>query len=276
MATQTGTKKTTGKDVATKEEKDNPLAAAGMFEQDDHGGFEEADKDSYAIPFIQILQKMSPQVDEADGRYIEGAKPGQLINTVTEDLYDGKDGILVVPCYYRHVFVEFVTRDEGGGFVAEHGKAEGEELLKTCSRDDKNKEILPNGNQLVDARMHYVLLIHEDGTYEPALLSLSSTQLKKSRKWMSMMQRIKMKRSDGSLFTPPMFSHYYRLRTIPEQNEKGSWHGLSIENAGQLDREDLYQAAKDFKDAITAGKAKAAHDAAEAAGTAQDEDEPSF
>src|SRR6267142_1183048 len=39
-------------------------------------GMEDADRDSFAIPFLVILQKMSPQLDRNDPEYISEAREG--------------------------------------------------------------------------------------------------------------------------------------------------------------------------------------------------------
>ena len=49
-----------------------------MFAEDAGAGMEGATAESFAIPFLGVLQKGSPQVDEASGVAIEGAKAGML------------------------------------------------------------------------------------------------------------------------------------------------------------------------------------------------------
>lgn len=246
---------------AVAKKKDQELALdTNMFEADSlaNSGFEEADKDAYAIPFFQLLQKGSPQVDEDDGAYIEGTKPGMILNTVDETVFDGKLGITVIPVHYRRTFVEWVPRDEGGGFVQEHSAEDGLKLHTMVN--DKNQDVLDNGNQLVDTRSHFVLVLTEDGGYVPGILAMTSTQMKKSRKWMSVMQGIRMKRKDGTMFTPPMFSHTYTVVSVPESNDKGTWHGFNVKVKGQLSDPLMYDAAKAFREAILSGEAKAAMD----------------
>ena len=242
------------------EVKPNALMNVAEMEGDAGGGFEDASKDSYAIPFLQILQKGSPaiDVDHPKHKEIPGAKQGGIINTVTEEVIDGEKGLLVLPCHFTQTFVEWADRGAGGGFVASHNVADGPRLLATCKRDEKNRDVLPNGNYLVDTRSHYVLVIKEDGTASPALVSFSSTQTKKSKKWMSAMQDVKVKRADGTAFTPPMWANCYRLKTVSESNAKGTWRGWDITREGQCPGVSLYNQAKQFRDAVRAGAVKAA------------------
>lgn len=230
-------------------------------------GFEEADSSAFAIPFIQILQSGSPQCKRSEGAYIPGAHEGMFFNTVTQDLFEGEDvtddktgevkkgGILLIPCHYTQRFIEWKLRDEGGGFVAEHKPTD--PIVLTTTKDEENRDRLPNGNVLVDTRNHYVLHVKPDGTYDPAVVTMSSTQLKKSRNWMSKMQQLKIKVA-GKFAVAPMASHMYAAKTVAESNEKGAWMGWAIALAGPVTDPALYQAAQDFRTAIIQGIAKAA------------------
>ena len=231
------------------------LVQAGMYEDDADAGFEGADADSYAIPYLSLLQALSPQCDKSKGEYIKGAESGEIFNSVSEERYEGiEKGIDIVPVHYKRAFTEW--QPNRGGFVAEHSVPDGLELLKQCVKNDKNQDVLPNGNILVDTRSHYVLIVGEDGSADGALMSMSSTQMKKSRRWMTVMQNIKMKREDGSTFTPPMFSHKYHVTAVPESNDQGSWFGWKIVTGEQIEDANLYNAAKQFRDAILSGEAK--------------------
>lgn len=255
------TAEATGTDVAVKQQQ--ALAALQQQFLDDAGaGFEEASASAYAIPFLQILQSMSPQCKKSDGAYIKGAEEGMLFNTVTQDIYSGEEGIEVIPCHYTQRFIEWRPRESGGGFVAEYMPGE----QPATTKDDKNRDVLPNGNTLVDTRNHYVLILDKDGTVTPALITMSSTQLKKSRQWMSKMQGIKVKNSAGEFVTAPMSSRKYRITTVPEQNEKGAWMGFSIALSGLVEDPAQYKAAADFRNAVKGGSAKPKFESSEDAG----------
>jgi hypothetical protein len=239
--------------------KNTAVALASMFEEDVGAGFEQADKDAYAIPFLSILQAGSPQVKKSDGAYIKGAEEGFFFNSVTQDVIDGSAGLTVIPCYYTRRYVKWGARDAGGGFKGEFlpsdpiigtaKEVDGRLLLADASGafNPKTSDIL------TDTRNHYVLILSDSG-YSPALISISSSQIKKSRQWMSKMDGIKLRRADGSMFTAPMFSHSYNLTTVPESNDKGSWYGWKIQTNSLVEDANLYQAAKAFRDAVGAGE----------------------
>lgn len=229
-------------------------ALAAMFEEEGASGFENADANAYAIPFLQILQSMSPQCKKSEGAYIKGAEEGMLFNTVTQEVVDTeKNDFRVVPCYYRRAFVEWAPREAGGGYRGEHAPTD--PIVSTTTRGEKG-DILPNGNYLVDTRYHYVLIVKPDGSWSPAVISFTSTQVKKSRQWMSRMDGIKFRNASGQMYTPPMYSHSFQVLTQPEKNDKGSWYGWKIGDAARIEDTALFQAAKELKRAIAAGEVK--------------------
>ena len=82
---------------------------------DDAKGFDNMTQDDLALPFVRILGQLSPQVTAGDAKYMESAKPGMIFNTVTNELFDGKKGIKVIPCYYKKIIQN--GRIEGMGLV---------------------------------------------------------------------------------------------------------------------------------------------------------------
>ena len=69
-------------------------------------GLEDTSSDDFAIPFLQLLQALSPQLNKNDGKYVKGAEQGNIFNTVTGEATDGDEGLIVVPCYYNKKYLE--------------------------------------------------------------------------------------------------------------------------------------------------------------------------
>ena len=228
------------------------------FEEMSGLGFAETTTQDMSIPFLRILGAQSPQVDESDGAYVEGAKGGMLYNTVTNTVTSGKEGMLVVPCYYNRRYVEWKPRTEGGGYVASY--LPDDPIVPTAVRNDKNEEVLPNGNLLTNTAQHFVMLVEGD-QYSRCLITMSSTQLKKSRRWLSQMNAMTAMGKNGP-YTLPMMSQFYTLTTVPEQNDLGKWYGWAIARERQLDlsndfEKSLFDNAVAFAKSVEAGEVEA-------------------
>ena len=226
-----------------------------MFEEDAAKGLGNIGQQDLALPFLKILGQLSPEVNKRDGKYVEGAEPGMIYNSVSGDLYDGAKGIDVIPAYYKLEYVEWKDRGEGaGGPVAVHDSSS--DIMSQTKADANYKDRLPNGNYVEKTASHFVIITGDSPT--TALISMKSTQLKISRKWNSMMSGIKLKGKNG-LFTPASFSHIYRLKTTQMSNDKGTWFGWDVSKVGPITDTSLYQQAKTFSDNISKGSVKAKH-----------------
>lgn len=264
-AAKTGTVSPTTKAGAIAETSKAGTAVASValdFSADAGMGMEGADKDSFAIPFLAVLQGLSPQIETVDG-----AKPGLLINTVTNELMTEAT---VVPVAFQRRYLRWEPRNEGGGFKGMMTVAQVETLIADGkaveSTDDQGTtRLMFEGDILRDTRMHYVLVLKEEGGFTPALISMAGTQVKRSKRWMSQINGIQLRGPNDKLFTPPSFSHMYLIDTEKETNEKGSWYSFVPSTIGPVTDAEVYAAAKAFHAQITAGKVTANH-AEEAAG----------
>lgn len=244
------TKKTTT-EVAVKEETNTALAVmAADFAADAGLGMEGADKSSFAIPFLSILQGLSPQLETVDG-----AKPGLFINSITNEVFKE---VLVIPCAFQRRFLRWAPRSEGGGYKGEYNPVDVETgKVAGVSQNAEGRLMLEN-DELKDTRNHFVLMQTEAGAWTGALLSLSSTQIKKSKRWMSLILGIEMRNAQGKPFNPPSFSHVYKLSAVKEENSKGSWWGLQVEKVEPVGDAELYAKAKAFHNSVSAGEVEVA------------------
>lgn len=228
------------------------VGAAMNFIEDAGKGMEGADKDSFAIPFISVLQPLSPCI--VDGT-LPGAKSGLFHNSITNAL---SESVQVIPVAFQRRFLAWMPRSKGGGFKGEHAVADVEINNIGWVKNAEGRMVLPDGAELKDTRMHYVLVLGEQGSYSPALISLSSTQIKKSKRWLSMMQSIQLPNPKGGFFNPPAYSHIYKLTSTKEQNEKGQWFGIEPTLVGPVQSGEIYAAAKAFNAQVIAGKVETA------------------
>ena len=73
-----------------------------------------------------------------------------------------------------------------------------------------------------------------------------------------MMMGIKMQGKNG-LFTPPTYSHIYKLSTVQMSNDKGTWFGWDVSKAGPVTDKTIYDSAKAFAESIGKGEIQAKH-----------------
>ncbi|ALF51536.1 hypothetical protein PAE1_36 [Pseudomonas phage PAE1] len=259
-------------DVAVKEQ-NTAMAEYGAYADYAGAGFENQTSDDYSIPFLQILQALSPQLQENDS-----LRQGMILNTVTGEVWDGKKGIAFVPATTQHVYVEWKPRDAGGGFVGIHEVNSDLVNHAKAASAEYGKYSTPDGNELIETFYVYGIALDDDGNASEAVLAFSSTKIKKYKGWMTKAKTIQIPLPDGRRIPAPLFAHRYRLKTVSEKNNKGqffNWDAIAFdgENAQQarlLPDDPLFQSAVNIKSMIEQGKARAAYES-QAPGSADEE-----
>jgi len=168
------------------------------------------------IPRLTILQALSPQLAKKKAEYIDGAEIGDFCNVATGDIY--KEAILVIPCHFATAYIEWGKNRSG--LVANHG--DDASILKRAARNDQIQNIMPNGNIISETSQWYCLL--QDGaSWTRVFIPLTSTNLKHSRKWMTLCRTESVQMPDGSLWKPPLFWRSWKLVAIEDSNDRGDW-----------------------------------------------------
>lgn len=228
-------------------------------------GFESHTRDDYAVPFLGVLQSNSPLLENN-----ATARAGMIVNTVTNETYDGKKGVLFIPVDTQHMVIEWKPRLQGGGFVAQHPldapvvvKAKAEQEFgkyKTVKGDEKS-------NDLIETFSVYGIFVAEDGTTEQMIISFASTKIKIYKRWMTKARTIQVALPDGRRINPPLYAHKYRITSVAEKNAKGSFYNFNIDfDEGNAEKcrlptnSSLFQAGKAFFELLKTGNIKAAYD----------------
>lgn len=224
---------------------------AEELEKDVGKGFEGVTSNDIAIPYFSILQAMSPQVKRGPSQIV-GASEGDIFNTVTQEFVNGDEGIRVIPCVFKKLWVEWTPRDSGGGFVQQFPDSS---ILEETVKDAKGNNVLRNGNHIVETAYHYVIRVYEDGRLERGMISMTSTQLKSSRRWMAMQMSLQLS-VNGKKYNPPPYSHIYSLKTTMLQKDTNTWAGWSIGGATLISDLEVYKMARSFARDVQEGLVK--------------------
>jgi hypothetical protein len=229
------------------------------------------------LPFLKILQPLSPEVMGPQGK-VEGAKPGQFINTGTGELLDS---VTIVPACRVHAVQEWRPRKQGGGLVNQTVIAPGEgypdfykAAMERCKAEGRkfgdfwtgepNKE---GSHELAETfQVFAVILDDEQNPMGMVVVPFSSTAIQAYKKQYS--RRIGQLRG-----APPMFAFPITLRTEQVSNDDGTWFTPVIEFPvdnnpvkSALDpKSPAYLAAKELHGLVKGGHVKADEAAAESA-----------
>lgn len=218
--------------------------------RDAGAGVDDLSPDDVAVPYLYVLQSNSPQVNPDSDAYIEGAKPGMFFNNVSMEIYEGREiGLTVIPCAYERKYVEWVPRDSGGGYVADHAIDSG--ILSECTPNEKKIPCLKNGNLVIETAYHYVYFKNpKDGQWDQIIIPMKSTFLKKSRRWNKTLMATLI---PGTALRAPRWLYPYQLKTAKETRDTNTWSNVDLTRLEEMVNADQYRAAKAFSELFSKG-----------------------
>lgn len=240
--------------VATKQA--NPLAAFD-FGEDAGKGFENVTVADLTIPFLNILQALSPQIE--DEAYPD-AKTGMIFNTVKGTLIDGKVGVIFQPCFYEKLYAEFTPRDAGGGFHGTH-QPNSDLVKEAIARNDGDTYgdlKTPEGNDLIETHYYYGNVFDPaDMTFlGRAVIGMKSTQIKVAKGLNTITNEYAGK--------VPLWAWAIKLTTVKQTHDQGTsynWHVSAPDGNNFLttlitpqSNPEWYDAGKAFHEAMADGK----------------------
>jgi hypothetical protein len=210
-------------------------------------GMSQAQEDN-TMPLIYVLQAQSPQVLKKNEKYVEGAEAGDIwLRNASDPIVKGEDGIEFQPCFFNKDWVEWIPRDDGGGYVGRHKDLPGDAKVVDDPKDkNKKRYVSPRGTEYVETRYHGGFVLSH-GTPMAFVIPLTSSGHKFSKDWTYFMNSQTME--DG---TPIRDSFYYKykLSIKPMSNNKGDWFGWTFElldyvgDEQYLEGEKLHEAFK--------------------------------
>lgn len=228
-----------------------PAALASLAKKDAGKGVSTAQEDNL-IPLIYVLQAQSPQVNKRNaGSYIAGAEAGSIwLRNFSDPIVAGEEGFLFQPCHFSKDWVEWIPRDNGGGFVGRHA-----ELPKDAKKvsDPKNpskvRYVRKNGNEIIETRYHVGNVITAKYGAVPYVIPLTSSGHTVSRDWMFRMNSKQLPTGDKA----PSWMCLYRLRTKERTNAAGTWFTWDISDEGWVQSEEDYLRGASLHEAVTSG-----------------------
>ena len=239
----------------------SPEAIAAMLLEDEGAGREQMSARDIAIPRLSILQALSPACTKGDPAYIKGAEVGEIYDNIQNKRWPGETGITVIPVTYRSTYLEWKPRKLGGGFVGDAGS---DPDLSQITKGEKGELITKAGNELVLTAEYFCVMIDPDTNLpRQVVISMAKTQFKAAKTWNAMISNLVIPRPDGKgTFNPAMFYKSYRLTTIPQSNDQGSWFGWHItmdkDTMELADGLELYLGSRNFRKSVAAGEVKVA------------------
>ena len=220
-------------------------------------GFENVETSDYNIPFLNVLQDLSPPIKERR----EGAELGKFWLTSTDLFLPGEEGVVVVPSKQVHLFTEQTPGDRK--FRGTHALDSDVVLKAKAESQEFGKFTHENGNDLIETYLLFLTLINK-GKADQCVMRFKSTFIKGFKSFLSKSRNTTTPAEWGKPQEVPMWGAMYKMKTwLDTSNSKGDFYNIRFDYAGDKPEDylinpasDLYHGAKAFADFVSQDKAK--------------------
>lgn len=216
-----------------KKEEEKFLATAAQTES--NAGFEDINSDTLSITFIKLLQKLSPELDEAKPEYNKDAKVGMFTNSVTKELMGNKFKCIVIG--FERIYAEW--KPDRGGLVGYHSPAQATALTVSTKFGKWKTE---EGNELIENYMYKVLI---EGQEEKGIMVIAmvSSNITVAKGWNRELTTTIM--GDGTKALPHFM--VWEIGSILVTKGQNSWYKYEVKKAGLISKQQYELVAKERK-----------------------------
>lgn len=223
-------KKNESKTSLAKKE-DSPTWLEPVSEDEIVDGLENMRPGDLLVPRLILLQGLSPQVTEGD------CKPGQIINSITGDIWIDKDEeVEFIPVYHYLEWIQWGDRELREG-IKERTLDPESKLAQMAMRGQKYTDSKGVDQWIVTEYHNFVSLLPSRDMKMPVVISCAKTNHKKGRKLLG------LARYRGRF---PLYAGMYTICSKSEENQSGQkYYVFDFGNAGWVTQE-AYKAVKEL------------------------------
>ena len=225
-STEVAEKKPMGLMAMMAAQEENKNLPAHAQKKGDRGN-EDVKTEDLQVPRLKIIQAISEELKKNKPEFIAGAEAGDLLNSVTKQLYKMEEGIYLINLRYTKRWNVWKARDYKGGGLCGTFESEAEaiqcrnSLAEADSLPMVDEEALKQYYEVVETPEHWCLAVNGDTMeMEPVIVDMPYTKSKVSRSWNTC---IKQRPGDR-------FSTIWKLTSKEEQNGAGQdYHNYTFE-----------------------------------------------
>ena len=235
------------------------VAAVDEMEFDGPSGFDGVDNDCITIPFLKVAQAATDEAKKGSPKQIQGLEVGQFFCPATRKVY-GENVRLIILRFYRQ-YVIYESREPDSRFMGTMTPEQFATAIEPTATRERSFHLDSEGHRYVDTR-NFIVMVASALNDGPMLLSLSSTGIAPSKKWLTQAQNVR----DGSGRVAPIWANVWEVSTGYMDNPQGSYYQISrISRLGYVHPDKKNLVVNAFLDAQGAGVHELTQSAAKAA-----------
>lgn len=183
-----------------------------MQQGEGYTGFENTYEESFKIPFLKVLNDLSPEIKASSASRIEGAQVGMMCNSATGELYSSVD---VIVLKVDHVLT--VWKPNRGGFMGRFPKTDEEKIV---ARSVGPRKYTKEDNEVNDT-MEF-LCVNANNPSDMFVITMSVSSFKYGRNFAT---NLRMLSNNGSP-VGVCYAGVWTIKTVLDRNDQNEWYTI--------------------------------------------------
>ena len=208
------------KDLVTKAFAGTEVEVSPQMEFDGPSGFDGVDNDCITIPFLKIAQSGTDEAKKDSPSRIVGLEPGQFFCPTSRKVY-GDDVKLIILRFYRQ-YIVYESKEPDSRYMGPMSPEQFATVIEPNATRERSFHLDSEGHRYVDTR-NFIVMVASALNDGPMLLSLSSTGISPSKKWLTQAQNVR----DDKGRVAPIWANVWEIATGYMDNPQGSYYQIS-------------------------------------------------
>lgn len=229
------------------------------FDGFEGAGAEEVTARDRRIPRLAILEPLSFQLKKNNEKYIDGAKPGDVVETgINEVIGNEETPVPFLPVKFVKEFLQWAPRETGKGLQGRHKSTD---ILNQCTQDEKGRYFLPNGDEIIETAQFFGLNITDPNSPVWVFIPMSKGRYGSAKDFVERLARIKLPNGKPA----PYFYQSWNLASLHTTKNNNDYYTWSIKPGAKVmelgeNWQLLVEEAKAMLAGLTEGTVSAVHE----------------
>jgi hypothetical protein len=190
------------------------------------------DGEDITTPRLKLLQPISPELTKGDAKFVAGAEAGDMYEVISKTIYKAEEGILFIPVKTIVNYIEWEGVGKNSKLINNFGSdATFYMKQKNANKiNEKGKVIGSADNRTIIKSLNYYGFIFsaENSSVSPVVIPFSGSKMKVARNFNTLILSKKDKQGNAL----PSFAFIYKLKSLLEANEKGTFANYDLSQVG--------------------------------------------
>lgn len=185
-------------------------------------------REDITTPRLKLLQDLSPETKKNEAKFIEGAEVGDMVEVLSSTVYKGDKGMLFIPVKNLIAYLEWQGVGKNSKLINNYGSDA--TLYLNSENDGKGNKLGTKPDSRIVKTYNFYGYVYDMAakSVTTLVIPMSNSKSKIAKEFNTLIQM----RTDKDGQPLPAFAGVYKLTSVAQTNEKGTYFNFKVKSVG--------------------------------------------